>query len=334
MRVGYKLSGEHKSLPYEELKALLELYNYKNSIHRLGRYVITKESYGKEIVDRAGYIDESHEILYIHNNLNLNEFYNNINNLNFQINGSFAVRTLKLDKEYCKDINSLDVEREVGRIIKEKTNAKVNLSNPDNLIKVVFLRNRIILGKVIAQRDREYFKKNRPHLRKFFHPGCILPKLARAMVNLARVKEGDIVLDPFCGTGGFLIEAGLLGAKLIGVDIDWRMAKGTLINLEEYNLLDRVIKVECLDSKNIKEFLNNLGIDKVDAIITDPPYGISTAKKGEIEKILNILIDVLKDDGYFVFAYNRFVKLDLELKNLFKIYIHKNLIRHIHIYHK
>ncbi len=43
------------------------------------------------------------------------------------------------------------------------------------------------------------------------------PKLARCMVNLTGVKENDLVLDPFCGTGGILIEAGIMGARVIGV---------------------------------------------------------------------------------------------------------------------
>ncbi len=330
--IGYKLSGEHESLPYAELKALLELFNYNSDIKRYGRYCITEKSPGREIVNRAGYIDESHKIIYIHNNLNLEEFYNSIKDIDFNFTGTFAVRTLKLDKEYTKDIKSLDIERKVGGIIKEKSNNKVNLSKPDNLFKVILLKDKIILGKLINERDREYFKKNRPHLRKFFHPGCILPKLARAMVNLARVKEGDIVLDPFCGTGGFLIEAGLIGAKLIGTDIDWRMASGTLLNLEEYNLNNQILGIKKLDAKNIKDYLRELNIDKVNAIITDPPYGISTAKKGEIENILYELPEVIKKGGYFVFAYNKFVELDLELEGLFKIYIHKNLIRHVHVY--
>ena len=239
-----------------------------------------------------------------------------------------------LEQKNVKKIDSMAVEREVGRIIKEKTGAKVNLKNPSKVIKVVLLKDRIYLALLVEKRDKEYFQKNRPHLRAYFHPGCILPKLARCMVNLARLKEGDILLDPFCGTGGFLIEAGLIGAKLVGCDIDWRMASGTLINLEEYNLLDKVIKVKRLDAKCVKNFLNELNINKVDAIVTDPPYGISTAKKGEIEKILEMLPEVVKENGYFVFAYPKKIELDMKLEGLYKVYIHKGLIRHIHVYKK
>ncbi|MCQ6253373.1 TIGR01177 family methyltransferase [Methanocaldococcus sp.] len=350
---GYVLSGEYEELPYGELMALLNIYKYKGNVERLKRYVLTENSPVKEIIKRSGYVDEGHRVIFRYNlenrDINLideitkdfiNTFKSFIDNIEYypdiDENKSFAVRVLKLHKDdFTKKIDSLKIEREIGGIIKLKTNAKVNLTKPDVLVRVVILKDSFIIGNVLGMRDREYFQKNRPHLRKYFHPGCILPKLARAMVNLARVKEGDIVLDPFCGTGGFLIEAGLIGAKLIGCDIDWRMSSGTLINLEEYNLIDKVIKVKRLDAKYVKDFLNELGIKEVDAIVTDPPYGISTAKKGEIENILKILPDVIKKNGYFVFAYPKKIDLnDMELESLYKIYIHKGLIRHIHVYRK
>ncbi|ENN96640.1 putative RNA methylase [Methanocaldococcus villosus KIN24-T80] len=333
--IGYVLSGDHTDLAFAELNALLDIFGYKGKIERLDRYVLTGESRGEEIVNRAGYINESHKIIYSYNyeNFSLEGFLRDIErSLEIKINGSYAVRILKLHKD--KSINSQLLEREIGAIIKRKTGAKVNLTNPENLIRVVILKDRIFIGNLIKMRDKKYFYENRPHLRKYFHPGSILPKLARAMVNLARVREGDIVLDPFCGTGGFLIEAGLIGAKLLGCDIDWRMARGSLINLEDYNLLDKVIKIECLDAKYVKDFLKRNNIEKVDAIITDPPYGISTAKKGEIEEIIKILPEVLKENGYFVFAYNKKINLNLNLEGLFKIPIHKQLVRYIHVYKK
>ncbi|XRO75509.1 TIGR01177 family methyltransferase [Methanocaldococcus sp. 28A] len=349
--IGYVLNGEHEEIPYGELMALLEIFNYNGNIERLKRYVVTEDSPAKDVVRRSGYIDEGHRIIFKYNleerNIDLvdkivddfiNSFKDFIANIDYpDINKSksFAVRVLKLYKdEFTKSIDSLKIEREIGGIIKLKTSAKVNLTKPNVLVRVVILENTFFISNVLYMRDREYFQKNRPHLRKYFHPGCMLPKLARAMVNLARVKEEDIVLDPFCGTGGFLIEAGLIGAKLIGCDIDWRMASGTLINLEEYNLLDKVIKVKKLDAKYVKEFLNELNIEKVDAIVTDPPYGISTAKKGEIEKILETLPEVIKENGYFVFAYPKKIDLEMELEGLYKVYVHKGLIRHIHVYKK
>lgn len=38
--------------------------------------------------------------------------------------------------------------------------------------------------------------------------------------NAALISEGDLVLDPFCGTGSLLIAAAALGARVVGSDID------------------------------------------------------------------------------------------------------------------
>lgn len=49
--------------------------------------------------------------------------------------------------------------------------------------------------------------------------GMLPPKLAQIMLNLAGVKAGDLVIDPFCGTGTVLMEAMLMGAVSWGADL-------------------------------------------------------------------------------------------------------------------
>lgn len=49
-------------------------------------------------------------------------------------------------------------------------------------------------------------------------PGTLHPPVAAAMVRLAGVAAGDVVLDPCCGAGTLLIEARDTGALLLGVD--------------------------------------------------------------------------------------------------------------------
>ncbi len=48
--------------------------------------------------------------------------------------------------------------------------------------------------------------------------GMLPPKLARMMINLARTPETETILDPFCGSGGVLMEAALMGLHAVGVD--------------------------------------------------------------------------------------------------------------------
>ncbi|MBZ0258632.1 hypothetical protein K8I31_21375, partial [bacterium] len=48
--------------------------------------------------------------------------------------------------------------------------------------------------------------------------GMLPPKLARMMLNLARTPDAETVLEPFCGSGGVLMEAALMGLHAAGVD--------------------------------------------------------------------------------------------------------------------
>jgi tRNA G10 N-methylase Trm11 len=62
--------------------------------------------------------------------------------------------------------------------------------------------------------------------------GMLPPKLAQTLINLTAPTEAATVLDPFCGTGVVLQEAVLMGHDAIGTDVDERMVKYSMENLE------------------------------------------------------------------------------------------------------
>lgn len=45
------------------------------------------------------------------------------------------------------------------------------------------------------------------------------PIVIRSLLNICRLKEGDWVLDPFCGSGTTLVEAKSMGINSVGVDV-------------------------------------------------------------------------------------------------------------------
>ena len=49
--------------------------------------------------------------------------------------------------------------------------------------------------------------------------GMLPPKLARMLVQLARQCQTRTLLDPFCGSGSLLMEAGMLGLQATGIDL-------------------------------------------------------------------------------------------------------------------
>lgn len=52
------------------------------------------------------------------------------------------------------------------------------------------------------------------------------PQLSLIMANQALIKSGDIVMDPFVGSGSLLVAAAHFGAYVLGVDIDFLMLHG------------------------------------------------------------------------------------------------------------
>ena len=88
------------------------------------------------------------------------------------------------------------------------------------------------------------------------------------------MKVGQRLLDPFCGTGGVLIEAASIGVKAIGSDISPKMVEGCKENLEHFNL--EWEKIEVSDIGDIES-----SIGRVDSVATDPPYGRATSTMRE-----------------------------------------------------
>jgi len=124
--------------------------------------------------------------------------------------------------------------------------------------------------------DRAAVGLRRMPLLPFQRPVSLPPRLARAAANLARIRSGDRVLDPFLGTGALLAEAGLLGGRLYGIDRDPTMVRGALENLTHLGLSADAIVVG--DAGDVEFEDPEL---RFDALLTDPPYGRSSSTGGE-----------------------------------------------------
>lgn len=106
------------------------------------------------------------------------------------------------------------------------------------------------------------------------------PQIPRNLI-LRYTKEGEIVLDPFMGSGTTIIECKLLNRRCVGVDVNFEsvMTSWSRLDFEVegkppyYN-----IKLFHGDARN----LNLINDEEVDAIITHPPYAgiIRYTKKG------------------------------------------------------
>lgn len=154
------------------------------------------------------------------------------------------------------------------------------------------------VGEEIAAIDRRAFDARRMPRLPFRRPVSLPPRLGRALVNLARVRAGDRVIDPFLGTGALLIEAALIGARVSGVDRDATMVRGAMRNFAHLGL--RLERAEVADA----QFAAGAEPSSVDAVVTDPPYGRSSGSGGEeidrlLTRVLPAWADRVRDGGYF-----------------------------------
>ena len=335
-------SQEHPELPLAELKAVMECENIIADIERITEgLVILKnisqdnlQSYYKILTKRLGYTHEVHELI---TRSHVERMTDDVSAVNWQdyIDETFAVRV----KRFHSEIDTVGFERKIGSLILASCDdIKVNLTKPKSLIRVVAYGNDIFVAIERIKLNKKHFEDSKPHKRPFFHPGSMNPKLARCMVNLSRIHEGELLLDPFCGTGGILIEAGLIGCKVVGSDIYWKMKNGTAINLDHYGITDyRTFNV---DVRELKMY------EKVASVVTDPPYGISTST-GDVEgneifrEFFYAIYDNMKDDAFLCMASPHYVDLrpiadevGFEIVEQYSIKMHKSLTRIISVIHK
>jgi len=97
------------------------------------------------------------------------------------------------------------------------------------------------------------------------------PRIARMLVNLSMLNEGQRLLDPFCGTGTILMEAAILNINIMGLDKDSQKIKGSIHNINWLRSTGRIskgvhAKLQRADSRDLRF----LGRESIDAIATEP----------------------------------------------------------------
>ncbi|WP_255169471.1 methyltransferase domain-containing protein [Natrononativus amylolyticus] len=211
--------------------------------------------------------------------------------------GSVAVRAT--DVQGSTGVSTGEAERVLGQVLVDR-GFSVDLENPDHVLRAAFSAGELkdggevleagddedrttgepvdacALGWLVVESVRD-FGTRKPTDKPFFQPGSMDPLLARAVTNVAGAAPGQTVLDPMCGTGGVLVEAGLLGADVIGTDAQAKMVEGARTNLEHFLAPETpspvgVSRGEFHVTRGDATHLP-LETDAVDAVVFDAPYG-------------------------------------------------------------
>lgn len=142
---------------------------------------------------------------------------------------------------------------------------------------------------------KHWIKKDR-HM-PFNNPkaGMLPPKIARSLVNLVPETNfgfGKLLVDPFCGSGRILVEAGEIGFKIAGSDVLKDQSYQTTKNLESIGIHG---EITVLDSTHLStKFSNN-----IDAIVTEPFMGKPNPRPDKIKYLVpgleKLYLGCLKD---------------------------------------
>lgn len=171
---------------------------------------------------------------------------------------------------------------------------KIRMKNPDEIFTVIEEYEpindnvagekplRIFFGRLVQRSDRFCGALEKYDLKKRPYKGTTSfeAELSLVSANIAQVKAGTIMYDPFAGTGSFLVAGGHYGAAVIGSDIDGRMIRGKgsqtiRANFKKYGESLQFIDVLTMDFTH-NALRSNLVID---TILCDPPYGIRESIK-------------------------------------------------------
>lgn len=279
------ISGENVELAKAEIEVLLNQFLDDKELTWQGRLAEIKLPVNPTefLLERAALVQQAGIILYESDSVdNMTQVISDDEWIvHITKEDEFSVKTLCVDVDNDLSMR-LQIEKVLGAHIKKVTCAKVNLRSPSVQVLVLILSNRILVCKSDTSRLRELLRNREPGKKAFFHPSMMNSSLARVMCNLAGVRVGDIVLDPFCGGGGILCEASHIGASVVGIDLSWKLLVGAIRNLSKISVNYSIIQGDA----------QHLPIKSVNRIVTDPPYGRASSTRGSIAiKLVESLLE-------------------------------------------
>jgi tRNA (guanine10-N2)-dimethyltransferase len=269
MKTIFLLSGEQPDLAREEVLALAgteDYWQFENVLvadtdFRYDRLAFTRKVY-KHLFE-CSYKDLASEM----DKFDWKSVYKK----------NFSIRIVNI-----KDARLEEKEAELAKYIwRQVQEPRVDLKEAVTKIEIIVTEEKIFAGLVLKEIAQDFWSR-RPCTRPETHPTTLAPKLARACVNLTGIPVGKVLCDPFCGTGGILIEAGLMRFNTLGFDISSKMLLKCEKNLDFFGI--KRFRLEKMDATSIRQNL--------DYVVSDLPYGKGSYASKEVN---SLYLDFLKN---------------------------------------
>jgi 23S rRNA G2445 N2-methylase RlmL len=158
---------------------------------------------------------------------------------------------------------SEEVARRAGAGVRQVLDRKVSLKAFDVELRCDVRGETCLIGVQIGGLSRR-------EVGPFSQRTSLRPNLAWCLLQLARPERPpSALLDPCCGAGTLLVEAGLRWpeVRLVGIDRREEAAAGARQNLAHHGLQDRAV-VQVADARALGE-----GLGPFDTVVANPPFG-------------------------------------------------------------
>lgn len=200
------------------------------------------------------------------------------------------------------DFGSNEVQVVAGRALQQAYHTPVSLKAYEVHVRVDVMARFAYVG---VQRTPEKWGKRYNFQR--FHRAGIKPSMAYALLQLAAIQPGQTVLDPFMGGGTIPIEAASLfkaQLSILGSDLYEEVIQQAQDNAEATGFANHVTFFQA-DIYHLDEAIQQ----PVDAIVSNPPYGVKSATNANMRKLYRAFIvkaaQVLKLEGRMVVMVQR-----------------------------
>jgi len=319
----FELSGEHPTLPRAEALGCLMAETGSQEVELEGPGFLVSNMKMENLHEVSSRLALSHRVGRFLGSCPLEKLDDFARTMEIPT-GSISIRAKRFQGNGIPELTK-DIERRMGSILGK--GRKVDLKTAQVRIRAL-LSDRLLFYLEDVSIDRGQYETRHVRNRPFFSPISLHPRYARALVNLTRVRKGQTLLDPFCGTGGILLEASTIGVRVLGSDISKEMINGCKKNMDHIG-----VAWERLEVADVGEALEVFG--QVDAVATDPPYGRSATTRKEPVNDLHArgvasIAQVLKSGSYagVVLPQPCQATNGLKLESRFSQKVHRSLTRH------
>lgn len=307
-------AGSFPNLSYAELRSVLESFGYHpDSVKRFSEKTLIVDSKeltddivlrifqrlggftraGKEIEDLDSFLSEFEDNTKIVFGISvISEIQGRENRIVVEKLSKQIKKYFVNEKISCRFVLPKKEELNAAQVIKNQM-----LEKGFELV-ISKSKEEKIYSKTLAVQDVDAFTQRdieRPYID--IDMGTLPPKLARMMVNFSQTNSGDILWDPFCGSGTILLEALMSDINVLGSDIDPKAVKYSEENIKwlsekgfsqdvKYDLFE--LDILHPNGKIVNE-IKNTGIN---AVVCEPYMGPPQKRSITQKEAEKLLIDV------------------------------------------